>query len=253
MMTSRFVQIILAIATLSGLAFWLSSKHDSVPATENTSVAEQWPVQTATDTLAATPEARAYRERNDFERRTRAFLRDAPKLDENTRIERSRELSAEIDQREQTKEFSAGEAIMLRIGLIQATIDDDRERARQAQSLVDRYREQTEASVTSFLAQQRTDIRFQAYKAEESKIVSEVLAMQEYPNGMNQDDYLRMRLQEVREHIYELPIQEVATLAAVDRRADTPPPDPDFYTTRINPEKPPSRSTRVVAPADVLL
>lgn len=250
-MNSRFVQLILVIATLSGFALWLTSRHRETPAIEiPVAIASPKPIQPNVQTLASTPEAQTFLARNDFERRTRDFLREAASLNENTRIERARALNAEIDDREQTKEFSAGEAIMLRIGLIQATVTDERERARQTQTLIDRYRHQAELGETRFLAQQRNDARFQAYKAEESKVVSEVLAMQEYPDGMSQDDYLRERLQQAREYIYGLPIQElpVPSLvpATVPVTAQPPQPPP---SREINPEKPPTRSTRVVEPA----
>ena len=42
---------------------------------------------------SATPEARAYQERLAFENEARAFLRDAPKLDDKTRMRRAQALS----------------------------------------------------------------------------------------------------------------------------------------------------------------
>lgn len=152
--------------------------------------------------MASTPEARAYQSRLAFERHARSFLRDAPGMDDRTRIQRAQALSREIDRREQARELSADEAVMLRIGLIHAAVKDDRERVRQAQEVVDRYRKQTAERQAAFLAQQRRDAQFQEYKATEARIVSEVLAMPSYPDGMNRDDYLRQRLQEAREAIY---------------------------------------------------
>jgi hypothetical protein len=161
--------------------------------------------------LESTPEARAYRSRQAFEQQTRAFLRDAPNLDDNTLNARALALNREIGRREQTRELSAGEAVMLRIGLIQAAVKDESERVRQAQSIIKHYREQSAAKQQAFLAQQRRDTQFQEYKAREASIVSEVLAMQSYPDGMSRDDYLRVRLQEAREAIY---------------RVQSPPPTP---------------------------
>jgi hypothetical protein len=152
--------------------------------------------------LESTPEARAYRSRQAFEQQTRAFLRDAPNLDDNTLNTRALALNREIGKREQMRELSAGEAVMLRIGLVQAAVKDESERLRQVQSIIKSYREQSAAKQRAFLAQQRRDTQFQAYKAREASIVSEVLAMQRYPDGMSRDDYLRVRLQEARESIY---------------------------------------------------
>lgn len=132
----------------------------------------------------------------------REFLRDAPRLDEKTSNARALELNNEISRREKSKEFSADEALMLRIGLIHAIVKDDRERVRQSQKVVDYYRAQSEARKTAFEAEQRRDAQFQEYKAREARIVSEVMAMRSYPNGMDRDDYLRLRLQEAREAIY---------------------------------------------------
>lgn len=155
--------------------------------------------------LASTPEARAYQDRLAFERQTRTFLRDAPNLDDKTRIKRAQALSREIDRREQARELSAGEAVMIRIGLIHAAVQDEAQRISQSQEVIDRYRQQTAERQAAFSAQQQKDARFQAYKAAETRIVSEVLAMQSYPGGLSREDYLRLRLQEARETIYNAP------------------------------------------------
>ena len=152
--------------------------------------------------LAASPEARAYRSRLGFEQRVRAFLRDAHTLDENARREQAQAIGREIDQREQARELSAGESVVLRVGLIEAAVQDQAERLRQSQALVDRYRQQTDARQAAFEDQQRQDAGFQAYKAREAQIVSEVMAMTSYPGGMSRDDYLRVRLQEARQASY---------------------------------------------------
>lgn len=205
----RFVTVGLIVAAVLMLAMWLSAqkRHDSVarmlaqPAPAEPAVAANEPAAA----LASTPEARAYQSRLAFERHARDFLRDAPTLDDSTRLARARALSGEIDRREQNRELSADEAVMLRIGLIHAAVSDQRERARQAQEVVDRYRDQTAARQRAYLAQQQRDAQFQAYKAQEARIVSEVLAMQSYPGGLSRDDYLRQRLQAARETIYRSP------------------------------------------------
>lgn len=194
----------LVIAAALSLALWMSGQQRKASVTRAL-VEPAKPAQPDPKSLGTTPQAKAYRARVDFERHAREFLRDAPKLDENARMERARALSKEIDLREQSKEFSAGEAVMLRIGLIQAAVTNDRERVRQAQAVVDHYRQQTAAREAAFEAKQRSDAKFQEYKAQEARIVSEVLAMQDYPGGMSRDDYLRLRLQLAREAIYNQP------------------------------------------------
>ncbi len=198
------VHLGLAIAAVLTLALWMSGRQRDASVVEALAEpARPAPVQAAANpALATTPEALAYRSRQAFEQETRDFLRDAPTLDDNSRNTRALALSREINRREQNREFSSGEAIVLRIGLIHAAVKDESERIRQAQLLIKRYREQSAARERAFQAQQRRDAQFQQYKAQESRIVSEVLAMQYYPNDMSRDDYLRMRLQEARESIY---------------------------------------------------
>ena len=198
------VHLGMAIAAVLMLALWMSARQRQAslvdalaePASPTTAPADPKAA------LATTPEALAYRSRQAFEQETRNFLRDAPKLDDNTRNTRALALSREINRREQNREFSAGEAVMLRIGLIHAAIEDESERIRQAQTLISRYREQNVQRERAFQDKQRRDAQFQQYKAQEARIVSEVLAMQYYPDGMSRDDYLRQRLQEARETIY---------------------------------------------------
>jgi hypothetical protein len=203
------VHIGLAIVAVLTLSLWMSAEHrkdtlaDSLAMPAETTAA---PAPVAADpkqaALEATPEARAYRSRLAFEAQARAFLRDAPKLDDNARLERARALRREINRREQAGELSAGDAVILHIGLIQAAVKDESERLRQSQALVERYRQQTTARQAAFNEQQRRDTQFQAYKTREAQIVSEVLAMTSYPGGMSRDDYLRVRLQEARQAIY---------------------------------------------------
>ncbi len=198
------VHLGMVIAAVLMLALWMSTRQRQAsladalakPASPTTAPADPKAA------LANTPEALAYRSRQEFEQETRNFLRDAPTLDDNARNTRALALSREINRREQNREFSAGEAVMLRIGLIHAAVEDESERIRQAQTLISRYREQNVQRERAFRAQQRSDAQFQQYKAQEARIVSEVLAMQYYPDGMSRDDYLRQRLQEARVTIY---------------------------------------------------
>ena len=206
-MKIKTVHIGLAIAAALALALWMTQHRDKASVDHlSTSAQPVASTPAAADSreaaLAATPEARAYRSRMAFEQRTRAFLRDAHTLDENARREQARAIGREIDQREQARELSAGESVVLHVSLIEAAVQDEAERVRQSQALVDRYRQQTAARQTAFENQQRQDAGFQAYKAREAQIVSEVMAMTSYPGGMSRDDYLRVRLQEARQATY---------------------------------------------------
>lgn len=201
------VHIGLTIAVVAALALWMSRyRNDASADTLSSSTQPAASTPAATDSretaLASTPEARAYRNRLAFEQRVRGFLRDAHTLDESTRREQAQAIGREIDQREQARELSAGESVVLRVSLIEAAEQDQAERIRQSQALVDHYRQQTAARQAAFEEQQRKDAGFQAYKTREAQIVSEVMAMTSYPGGMSRDDYLRMRLQEARQATY---------------------------------------------------
>ncbi len=201
------VHIVLTIAVVAAFALWMSRYRNdaSVDDLSNTQTrvpstpAAADPRQAA---LASTPQARAHRSRLAFEQRVRAFLRDAHTLDENARREQAQAIGREIDQREQARELSAGESVVLHVSLIEAAEQDQAERIRQSQALVDRYRQQAAARQAAFEDQQRQDAGFQAYKAREAQIVSDVMAMTSFPGGMSRDDYLRMRLQEARQATY---------------------------------------------------
>lgn len=206
-MKIRFVSIGLVISAVLMLAMWMAAqqRQDSVARM----IAQPDPVSPAPAdpdaAAAATPEARANQGRLAFERQARAFVRDAAGLDDATRMARARALSRDIDRREQNRELSGDEAMMMRVGLIQVAVKDPRERVVQIQEVIDRQREQTAARQRALLAQQQRDAKLKDYKAQEARIVSEVLAMQSYPNGMSRDDYLRQRLQVARDTINATP------------------------------------------------
>ncbi len=204
------VHIGLTIAVVAALALWMSryrndASVDTLSASTQPAVSST-PAAADSDSgqaaLASTPQARAYRSRLAFEQRVRAFLRDADTLDENVRREQAKAIGREIDQREQARELTAGESVVLHVSLIEAAAQDQAERIRQSQALVDRYRQQTAARQAAFEEQQRQDAGFQAHKAREAQIVSEVMAMTRYPGGMSRDDYLRVRLQKARQATY---------------------------------------------------
>lgn len=209
-MKMRLVSIGLVISAVLMLAMWIAAqqRQDSVARM----IAQPDPVAPAAAdpaaadaTAAATPEARASQGRLAFERQARAFVRDAPDLDDATRMARARALSQDIDRREQNRELSGDEAMMMRVGLIQVAVKDPRERVVQIREVIDRHTQQTAARQRAVLAQQQTAAKLKDYKAQEARIVSEVLAMQSYPNGMSRDDYLRQRLQDARDTINRTP------------------------------------------------
>ncbi|SDP33716.1 hypothetical protein [Ectopseudomonas guguanensis] len=150
--------------------------------------------------LLARPEVEQQQRRLDFHRRYRGFIEHAAELDSGSRETEARELSEGIDALERRGEVALSEALLLQIALIRAVSQDESEQKRRAEALVERYRA-ISAEREARLAQ-RSDADFERYKAEERRIVDEVLALQNIPDGLTRDQYLRQRLQEARERSY---------------------------------------------------
>lgn len=209
-MKFRLVSIGLVISAILMLAMWMTAQQRQESVARMIAQPDPAPpaVADAADpnaASAATPEARADQSRLAFERQARAFLRDAPGLDDATRMARARALSQDIDRREQNRELSADEAMVMRVGLIQVAINDPRQRVVQIQEVIDRHSKQKAARQRALLAQQRRDAQLKEYKVQEARIVSEVLAMESYPDGLSRDAYLRQRLQAARDTINRTP------------------------------------------------
>lgn len=230
-MKFRLIHIALPLAIALTLGLWVAGKMRQTTAEQTrsaTAPAGPSPIVgagagSAADMAASTPEARAYQSRLAFERQAREFVRDAPKLDPAVRLRRAQALSREIDRRERMRELSADEAVVLRVGLIHAAVQDEMERIRQSQEVIDRYRSDTHARQRAYQEQQNRDPRFRQYKAAESRIVAEVSRMGSFPDGMSREDYLRLRLQQAREAIYAAP---AAPEPAADPIPVQTPPDP---------------------------
>ena len=184
----------------------MASRHASADAPVHADAIAAGSAAAATDpriaALRNTPQARAFRERQDFEARARRFLEDAPTLGAVERSEQARALAASIDRYEQDGGLSAGEALLLRSGLIKATVADEAQQAAQVADLMERYRAHADQRSAEYLAQHLEDPKFQDYKARERAIVAEVMAMRDIPGGLGRDEYLRLRLQQERERIY---------------------------------------------------
>jgi len=152
--------------------------------------------------LEQSPQVRAYRERQDFEADSKRFLRDAARLGPVEREQQARALSASIDKYEREGGLSAGEALLLRSGLVKATVAGETQQAARIAELTRDYRGRADRRTTEYLAQHQRDPRFQDYKARERSIVAEVMAMSSIPGGLSRDEYLRQRLQQARELAY---------------------------------------------------
>lgn len=151
--------------------------------------------------LLARPEVQQQERRLDFHRRYRGFIEHAKELDSSSRETQAQALSEGVDALERRGELALSEALLLQIALIKAVSQDENEQKRRAEALIERY-QAISAEREAKLAQ-RSDPNFERYKAEESTIVEEVLGLQNIPDGLTRDQYLRQRLQEARERNYQ--------------------------------------------------
>jgi hypothetical protein len=152
--------------------------------------------------LLNSAQARAYREREQFEADIKIFLRDAQRIPDLQRDLQARELQQQIEHYEKLKQMSAGEAFLLKSAMITATTIDEQAQQSALIDLTARYKADTERREAAWLAQQQKNPQFQAYKARESEIVAEVMAMTRFPGQLTREQYLRQRLQQERERMY---------------------------------------------------
>jgi len=150
--------------------------------------------------LLARPEVRQQEQRLEFHQRYKDFIEHTKQLDAEKREAQAQELSEGVDAMEHRGELALSEALLLQIALIKAASDDESEQKRRADALIKRY-QAISAEREAKLAQ-RSNPDFERYKAEEKRIVEEVLALQNIPDGLTRDQYLRQRLQEARERSY---------------------------------------------------
>lgn len=173
------------------------------PAVASTSPAESLRAPATADVVAdaallATPEVQAHFARERFNARARAFFADAAALAPAARAREARELDTAIDGYERSRELSAGEAMMLRLGLVDASGASAAERAERMAAIVARYDSDGRQREARWLARQAGDAAFGRYKAREPVVVAEVMAMTRIPEGLSRDEYLRRRLEAER-------------------------------------------------------
>ncbi|HSX71505.1 MAG TPA: hypothetical protein VLF16_11290, partial [Pseudomonas sp.] len=154
----------------------------------------------ARQALLNDPAVQGYRARLQFGADYQSFIKTSADLDEAQRRQRAAALAKEIDRREAAGELALSEALLLQIGLAQAEGGDEAAQKARADALVARYQALSQARE----ARNRTsDARFSQYKSDEKRIVEEVMALDSIPDGLSRDQYLRQRLQEAREQVYQ--------------------------------------------------
>lgn len=149
------------------------------------------------------PRVIEFANRLDFQEQVRKFFDEANRVPPAERQQQADELARQLGSYEAAGEVSAPEALMVRLALIQLTHTDEEAARQAAQSVIEQYRQQSEAREQARKNQPRPD--FDAYKRREKAIVDEVMAMDRIPGGKSRDEYLRERLQQAREETMEPP------------------------------------------------
>jgi hypothetical protein len=152
------------------------------------------------DAMLQSPAVQGYRERLRFAADYRAFIANAATLSAQERQRQAVALAEAIDRREAAGELALSEALLLQIGLVQAAGGDEEAQKARADALLARYQALSQEREEKAKA---PDARFSRYKAEERRIVDEVLALDSIPDGLSRDQYLRQRLQQAREQAYQ--------------------------------------------------
>jgi hypothetical protein len=162
-----------------------AQRPSSAPAAQSTRALSESPVDVA---------ARA-----KFNDNARLFFASASSLSEDERRREAGLISEELARLEEAGGLSAGEAFLVRAGLIRATVPGQAEQIAQIKALKERYERDSQRRTAQFAA--RPDPAFDLYKVREREIIAEVMAMESIPAGVTREEYLRRRLQAAREQL----------------------------------------------------
>lgn len=158
------------------------------------------PTEAQLQALLQNPAVKNQEQRLAFHQAYRSFVSGAAELSPAQRESQAQALREQIETYEQRSELAMSESLLLQLGLIQLTTDDEQAQKDQATTLVARYKaisaEREDKAATP-------SAEFQRYKVDEKRIVEEVLSMDSIPDGLSRDEYLRQRLQQAREQHYQ--------------------------------------------------
>jgi hypothetical protein len=147
---------------------------------------------------ASGPELARYEESVAFSEAVRAFFDGYRELGEAERDARAAEIRAQLDERERDGRVLPPEALLLRLGILRATVDDPAVLESESRRLIEEHRIAAEQTA----ANRVPDPRDQDYQARQAEIAREVMALAEIPGGVSREEYLRERLRELRIEMY---------------------------------------------------
>ncbi len=131
----------------------------------------------------------------DFRDDLQAFIRDAELLPAQDHEPEARELLAEVDRLAAAGYVSGPEALALQLSLLEYALPPDDFRA-AAEALVSDARRRAENAEREWA--ERSDPQLETYRAEARRIVEQSATMDEFPDGMTRQDYLREKLRALR-------------------------------------------------------
>lgn len=158
------------------------------------------PTEAQLQELLQNPVVKNQEQRLAFHQAYRSFVSGATELSPAQRENQAQALREQIETYEQRSELAMSESLLLQLGLIQLTTDDEQAQKDQAAALVARYKA---ISAEREAKAAKPSAEFQRYKVDEKRIVEEVLSMDSIPDGLSRDEYLRQRLQQAREQHYQ--------------------------------------------------
>jgi hypothetical protein len=144
------------------------------------------------------PELDRYRETIAFRDAVRAFFDGYRDLAPSERAARAAQIEQLLAARERDGRVLPQEALVLRLGLLRATVDDPAVLESESRRVLEDYRAAAERAAAS----RAPDPRDAEYQARQAQVAREVMALEEIPGGVAREEYLRERLRELRIEVY---------------------------------------------------
>ena len=188
----------LVIALAGALGLWLvlrSAPPQTAPRGAPAALAE--PGAASPEMAAPAQQPAGPAEQSVFTDEVRDFFDSAEDLTDEERELRAAALRERITEQERGGGLLPAEALLLKLALLRVTIDDPAVLDHESRSLTESYQRAQAARTAA-----APDPRFETYKQRESEVVREVLALEEIPEGLTRDEYLRRRLRDLRSEVH---------------------------------------------------
>lgn len=199
------LSVVIALALGAGVAAWryfpspAQSSADN-PATEAPAAGRDLdPAGLSREELAgllSDPRVQTYFQREKDKQSLHDYFNGRGELS----AEESRQL---IESIEAEGRIMAYEAMALKLAWLERNSASKAEFDRAAGELVESYRQKSQQSAEEYDPYEDVP-GFVEYKEMEAQVVREIQQMATFPDGMSKQEYLRMRLQEVREKAYSV-------------------------------------------------